>query len=113
MKKTFIIALLLGLACDITSPTIALAQRGGGGVFGQGDSKVQDDDNDFLGRGTSSGSYNIGTQHFGEDAFDGYYIGTQQFGQDLPLGNGWLVLSLAGVAYALKKRKNNHKKQDQ
>ena len=53
------------------------------------------------------GGYNITTQIFGLDVTGGYQISTQQFGQEAPLGSGWLVLTMAGVAYAFKKRKNN------
>ena len=56
------------------------------------------------------GGYNIGTQHFGDDVNGGFNIGTQQFGQEAPLGGGWLVLTMAGAAYAFKKRKNNNDK---
>ena len=85
----------------------ALAQSGGG-VFGRGNTQEQADDFGAMGRGGSSGSYNLHNQQFGSD---GYELHNQTFGQDAPLGSGWLVLTLAGAAYASKKRKNNIKKQ--
>ena len=109
MTKTNSKALLLGLVLGLMLPISVIAQQGGG-VFGYGKKKEQADSYGFMGRGSSSGRYNVGTQHFGEDVNGGYNIGTQQFGQELPLGSGWLVLTLAGAAYAFKKRKNNHKK---
>ena len=107
MKKTNGKALLLGLVLGLMLPISVIAQQGGG-VFGYGNRAEQVEDYGFIGRGSSVGSYNVGTQHFGEDVNGGYNIGTQQFGQNLPLGSGWLVLTLAGAAYTLKKRKNNH-----
>ena len=59
------------------------------------------------------GSFNIGTEIFGSDTDGGLNIYTQQFGyeeEEAPLGSGCLVLTLAGAAYAFKKRKNNDKK---
>lgn len=109
MKKTNGKALLLGLVLGLMLPMTLNAQQGGG-VFGYGKQMEQANSYGFIGRGSSLGSYNVGTQHFGEDVNGGYNIGTQQFGQELPLGSGWLVLTLAGAAYAFKKRKNNHKK---
>ena len=57
-----------------------------------------------------TGGYNFGTQQFGDDVNGGFNIGTQLFGQEAPLGGGWLVLTMAGAAYAYKKRKNNNDK---
>ena len=59
------------------------------------------------------GSFNVGTQIFGSDTDGGLNIYTQQFGyeeEETPLGSGCIVLTLAGAAYAFKKRKNNDKK---
>ena len=88
----------------------ALAQSGGG-VFGRGNTQEQADDFGAMGRGGSSGSYNLHNQQFGSDVNGGYELHNQTFGQDAPLGSGWLVLTLAGAAYASKKWKNNIKKQ--
>lgn len=58
------------------------------------------------------GGYFIGTQIFGSDTYGGFNIYTQQFGYEeieTPLGSGCLVLTLAGAAYAIRKRKNNKK----
>ena len=86
----------------------ATAQEGGG-LFGLGPISS---DMGYNNRGLldPAGGYNIGTQHFGSDENGGFNIGTQHFGQEAPLGGGWFVLTLAGAAYALKKRRNNHKK---
>jgi uncharacterized protein (TIGR02145 family) len=58
------------------------------------------------------GSFNIGTEIFGSDTDGGLNIYTQQFGyeeEETPLGSGCIVLTLAGAAYAIRKRKNNKK----
>ena len=92
-------------------PTTLSAQNGGGGMLGYGHTSGNAE---YSNRGglldPGGGGFNIGTQHFGENTNGGYSIGTQPFGDDAPLGSGWLVLTLAGAAYAFNKQKNNHKK---
>lgn len=56
-------------------------------------------------RGSSEG-YSITTELFGSDG-GGYQIGTEQFGYDVPLGSGLFIMTAAGAAYALRKRKKN------
>ena len=67
-------------------------------------------DNDYTIRNANFGGYNIGTQIFGSDVNGGFNITTQVFGQETPLDGGLFVLAISGVAYAMKKRKNNNKK---
>lgn len=88
----------------------ASAQRDGG-MFGLGPSSSNMDYSNNEGFFYfTRGGYNIGTQSFGADTYGGFNIATQQFGEEAPLGGGWFVLTLAGVAYTFKKRKNNTKK---
>ena len=96
------------LAWGMMMPQMVHAQKGGG-LFGLGhDAEEQSSEglfriNDILGR------FNIGTQLFGDNTLGGFDVSTQQFGEEAPLGSDWLVLTIAGVAYAFRKRKNNKK----
>ena len=87
-----IFAFSLGLAATMLSTNL-YAQNNGGGMFGKGHETNQSDNYSMMGRGDMGG----------------YEITTKQF-EEVPLGSGWLVLTLAGTAYAMKKRKNNNKK---
>ena len=116
MKKlTLTFVLLLSIAFG------ASAQEGGG-LFGRGFASVEEMeaeeafywDHGYRGAFICPpyGGYNIGTEIFGSDTYGGYNIYTQQFGYEgteTPLGSGYLVLTLAGAAYAIRKRKNNKK----
>ena len=99
------------LIATMTQPLQAIAQKwtSGGGLFGWGPTV---DSVEYYNRGLldpSEGGYFIGTQHFGDDVNGGFNIFTQNFGQEAPL-SGWFVLTLAGMAYAFKKRKDNNNK---
>ena len=53
--------------------------------------------------------FNIGTEIFGSNTDGGLNIYTQQFGyeeEETPLGSGCIVLTLAGAAYVIRKRKS-------
>ena len=52
------------------------------------------------------GGYNLHNQQFSDDE-GGYNLYNQFF--EVPLGSGLLILTAAGVGYALKKRKSNKK----
>ena len=94
--------------------TIAQNKEARGGLFGRGPASniFESEYSNSGGLFTPTwGGYNISTQQFGSDFNGGYNISTQQFGYDeVPLGCGCLVLTLAGAAYVMKKRKNNPKK---
>ena len=96
------------LAWGMMMPQMVHAQKGGG-LFGLGHDAEEQSSEGLFRINDNLGGYNIGTQHFGDDIFGGFNIGTQQFGEEAPLGSGWLVLTIAGVAYAFRKRKNNNK----
>ena len=116
MKKlTFTFVLLLSIAFG------ASAQEGGG-LFGRGiasDEEMEAEEAFYWEHGYRGaffyppyGGYNIGTEIFGSDTDGGFNIYTQQFGyeeEETPLGSGCIVLTLAGAAYAIRKRKNNKK----
>lgn len=108
--KPIRVSLLLMVAMSLPSLAMAQDQSSGGGLFGLGPTS---DNVDYTQRSglmnPTGGGYNIGTQQFGDNTNGGFNIGTQQFGQEVPLGSGWLVMTVAGVAYAFKKRKNNNK----
>ena len=126
--KSKAFALLLCLAVMLLTATNLNAQLYDlRGLFGRGiapEEIVEGEDEEYLEyfmyygyRGglfnPTYGGYNIGTQIFGSDTDGGLNIYTQQFGyeeEETPLGSGCLVLTLAGAAYAFKKRKNNDKK---
>ena len=107
-RKLKVLVLSLGLVLGMMIPKMLHAQEGGG-VFGYGQYSEQQSSEGMFRGGAGQGGYNIGTQHFGDDIFGGFNIGTQQFGEEAPLGSGWLVLTIAGVAYAFRKRKNNNR----
>lgn len=108
-RKLKAIVLSLVLVFGMTELTHA---QYGGGLLGYGrDAEQQSRDGMFRG-GAGQGGYNIGTQIFGSDTDGGFNIYTQQFGYEepeTPLGSGCIVLTLAGAAYAFRKRKNNNK----
>ena len=90
-KITRIFAFSLGMAATLLSTNLH-AQQKGGGLFSKGPEAKQSENYSMMGRGDTGG----------------YEITTQQF-EEVPIGSGWLVLTLAGTAYAMKKRKNNNK----
>ena len=106
-RKLKVLVLSLGLALGTMVPTVAHAQYGGG-LFSYGHEEEQLDREGVF-RSGNQGGFNIGTQHFGDDVYGGFNISTQLFGQEAPLGGGWLVLTIAGVAYAFRRRKDNNK----
>ena len=107
---TLQLSLSLFMALLLSLPTIAQNKVSQGGLFGLGPGLNQMNSMERGGLIDPTGSgFNIGTQLFGEINDGGFNIGTQQFGQEAPLAGGWLVLTIAGVAYAFKKRKNSNK----
>ena len=108
-RKLKVLVLSVGLVLGTTMPKMAQAQFGGG-MLGYGRDAEQQSRDNLLRNGIYQGGYNIGTEIFGSDTDGGLNIYTQQFGDEAPLGGGWLVLTMAGTAYAFKKRKNNKKK---
>lgn len=124
--KSRSVGLILLLFVALLLPSMSMAQfrMWQGGLFVMGPTpeemeQMSQQEEFFKERGYRGGlfnpaghsNYNIWTQHFGDDVNGGFNIGTQLFGQEAPLGGGWLVLTMAGAAYAYKKRKNNHNKQ--
>ena len=110
-KKLKVLVLSLGLVLGVMTPVIAKTQFGGG-MLGYGRNTEQQSREGLFYNGTIHGGYNIGTQIFGSDTDGGFNIYTQQFGdeeEETPLGSGCIVLTLAGAAYAIRKRKNNKK----
>lgn len=109
--KSKAVVLLSGLAVSLLAvPNLNAQNDGTRGMFGMG-SEVDVNPSHSLLRGSQDG-YNIGTQIFGSDTDGGLNIYTQQFGyeeEETPLGSGCIVLTLAGAAYAIRKRKNNKK----
>ena len=82
------------------------------GLFGRGPKGIIYNDYSLF-RGMMNddpAGYFVYNQQFGEDN-GGYNLYNQTFGQDVPLGNGWLILAVAGAGYAFRKRKNNDKNQ--
>lgn len=55
----------------------------------------------------NAGTYSLGNQQFGAGDNGNYNLTNEQFGA--PLGGGLLILTAAGAAYALGKRKHNKK----
>lgn len=105
--KAFVLS--LGLAVGLLLPVSATAQNEGGGVFGYGNGSTSEPQRDgMFGVRSLDGGYNLHNQQFGSDN-GGYDLYNQTFGQDAPLGSGLLLLTAAGVGYALKKRKKNNK----
>ena len=116
MKKKNLKALVLsmGLVLGVMMPVNTHAQSGGG-MLGYGKGGQQQSLGGMLGRGDSQGGYNLYNQQFGdedqdEDGDPSFNLYNQVFGQNVPLGNGWLVLTMAGAGYALRKRKNTKTK---
>ena len=105
-KKLKVFVLSVCLALGTTMPKIAQAQFGGG-LFGYGLDTEQKSREGLLGDPNSQGGYSLYNQQFGEIQYGGYNLYNQTFGQEVPIGSGLLILSAAGVGYALKKRNNN------
>ena len=111
------IVLSLALAGGLLWPMAVNAQKYvlyDDGLFRRGPmGKYYDDYSLFRGMmNANNGGYFIYNQQFGSDVNGGFNIGTQQFGyeeEETPLGSGCIVLTLAGAAYAIRKRKNNKK----
>ena len=101
-KKRKALALSLALAAMLSASVAASAQ----GLFGNQNGGEPHHNGSLLNReGNASGSYGISTNQFGSGTEGGYNITTNQFGQNqTPLGSGWLILTIAGAGYALKKR---------
>ena len=110
-RKLKALVLYLGLVLGVMTPVIAQTQFGGG-VLGYGPNTDQQSREGLFYNSTNQEGYNIGTEIFGSDTDGGFNIYTQQFGYEepeTPLGSGFIVLTLAGAAYAIRKRKNNKK----
>ena len=115
--KAFVLS--MGVAAMLlTAPNLKAQDDGSRGLFGRGKApeEIMEKDEPYLNRGglfnLTYYGYNIGTQIFGSDIDGGFNIYTQQFGyeeEETPLGSGFIVLTLAGAAYAIRKRKNNKK----
>ena len=109
-RKLKVLVLSLGLVLGMTMPKIARAQFGGG-VFGYGREVERQSRDGVFDAAAGLGYYNLYNQQFGDNQYGGYNLYNQTFGQEVPLGSGWLILTAAGAAYALKKRINNDKNQ--
>lgn len=112
--KTIRFLLLLFVAMLLPSMSMAKSKKSEGGMFGEEPVPyyINYGFRGGLFGSVSYGYYNIYTQQFGSDDYGGFNISTQLFGEEEEesLSSGWVVLTLAGTAYAIKKRKNNNKK---
>ena len=105
--KAIVFSLMLVVMLSI--PFVAIAQNvGNRGMLGRGQEVAEEGNTRGMMNG-SAGGYNLFNQQFGSDVEGGYELYNQTFGQQLPLGSGLLILTAAGVGYALKKRKSNMK----
>ena len=103
-RKLKALGLSLGLVLGMTTPKIGQAQFVGG-LFGYGREVELQHREGMINAVTGLGYYNLYNQQFGDDHYGGYNLNNQTFGQEVPLGNGLLVLTAAGLGYALKKKK--------
>ena len=96
----------LGLAAMTLTANNLTAQNGG--VFGKGTMPDAEQPRSGMFGSRSQLGYSVLTEQFGNGTTGGTYnIGTEQFGQNAPLGSGLFIMAAAGAGYALKKRKNN------
>ncbi len=107
------IVLSLGLVAGLLLAHGAFAQNpptANGGLFGKGKSSDAPDSRGLL---NGSGSYYLHNQGFGSGGENGTVLTNEYFGQNVPVGSGLLVMTIAGAAYALGKRKKSNPKTKQ
>ena len=116
--KTIVLSLEVAVMM-LTATNLNAQSDGSRGLFSRGKAFDKSDQEAYyiwglMNRGGDSElgmGYNLFNQQFGDDLYGGYNLYNQTFGQEVPLGSGWLILTAAGAAYALKKRINNDKNQ--
>lgn len=108
--KSKAVGLLLGLAVALlAAPNLNAQDSGNRGLLGRG---TASDDKSVYHLGgllrqnpDTDNGYNLYNQQFGSDENGGYELYNQTFGQEVPFGSGLFIMAVAGVSYALKKRK--------